>query len=69
MSCNIYEDPDQTMKVRYSKEVRGKGWRKVEKEEKVEKEAKVEKVVDIYESAETVACHRANPSRKARGRF
>ncbi|XP_032435896.1 C-type lectin domain family 2 member D-like isoform X2 [Xiphophorus hellerii] len=67
MSCNIYEDPDQTMKVRYSKEVRGKGWRKVEKEEKVEKEAKVEKVVDIYESAETVACHRANPSRKARG--
>ncbi|XP_054911183.1 early activation antigen CD69-like [Poeciliopsis prolifica] len=49
------------MKVKYSKEVRGKGWRKMEKEEKVEK------VVDIYESPETLTCHQANPSRKARG--
>ncbi|XP_014846801.1 PREDICTED: C-type lectin domain family 4 member F-like [Poecilia mexicana] len=60
MSCNIYEDPDKTMKVRYSKEVRGKG-------RKVEKEEKEEKVVDIYESAETLTCHRVNPSRNARG--
>ncbi|KAM4724963.1 C-type lectin domain family 2 member B-like [Anableps anableps] len=54
MSCNIYEDPDETMKLSYSKEVRGKG------------QERVENVVDIYESIETLTCHRVNPTRRAR---
>ncbi|XP_036001386.1 CD209 antigen-like protein D [Fundulus heteroclitus] len=54
MSCNIYEDPDQTMKARFSKEMGGKG------------QEAVEKVVDIYESVETCPVPRVNPSRKIR---
>ncbi|MED6277138.1 hypothetical protein CHARACLAT_010286, partial [Characodon lateralis] len=55
MACNIYEDPDLTMKVSYNKGARRKGW---EREEKV---------VDIYESADTLTGPRLNPSRKGRG--
>ncbi|XP_024865795.1 natural killer cells antigen CD94-like isoform X2 [Kryptolebias marmoratus] len=55
MSCNIYEDPDLMMKVRYSKGARAK------------REDRVETVVEIYESSDASPDRRVGPIRQDGG--